>query len=125
MFEFVGDISHHFVAWQVRWQAFVPLLTRFATPVSRDQIGFFDRVCQARGRIVRFVGVAEIKTPTPEFVLYLSEVVDYVRKQSAEIISCDQLQLCVGRLETARLAVTGETDLEHIRNVERWHGHRG
>ncbi len=61
VFEFVGDISHHFVAWQVRWQAFVPLLTRFATPVSRDQLGFFDRVCQARGRIVRFVGVAEVQ----------------------------------------------------------------
>jgi len=30
----------------------------------------------------------------------------------------DQLQLCVGRLETARLAVTGETDLEHIAMIE-------
>jgi hypothetical protein len=75
--------------------------------------------------IVVFVGVAEIKTPMPEFVLYSSEVVHYVRKQSATIVSRDQLQLCVGRLETARLAVTGETDLEHIRNVERWHGHKG
>ena len=75
--------------------------------------------------IVAFVGDAEFKTPMPEFVLYSSEVVSHIRKHAWKIMSRDQLQLCVGRLETARLAVTGETDLEHIRNVEQWHGRRG
>lgn len=75
--------------------------------------------------VVAFVGDAEFKTPMPECVLQSWEVVKFVRRHAWQIMSRDQLQLCVGRLETARLAVTGETDLEHIRNVERWHGRRG
>jgi hypothetical protein len=37
-------------------------------------------------------------------------------------MSVNRMQFCVGRLETARLAITAQTDLEHIRNLERWHG---
>lgn len=74
--------------------------------------------------IVAFVGDGEFKTPMPEFVLYGREVPNYIAQQSTEVMTRDQLQLCVGRLETARLAITGETDLAHIRNVERWHGRK-
>lgn len=75
--------------------------------------------------VVVFVGAGELKTPMPQFVLYLSEVVQYIRKQSTVIMSDSQLQLCLDRLETERLEVTVETDLEHIRNVQRWHGSGG
>ncbi len=74
--------------------------------------------------IVVFVGDAELKTPMPNFVVYDREIVDYIKSQSTPIMTRDQHHFCVGRLETARLAVTGETDLEHVRNVERWHGNQ-
>jgi len=32
------------------------------------------------------------------------------------------VQFCVGRLETARLAISGKTDVEHVQSLERRHG---
>jgi hypothetical protein len=37
-------------------------------------------------------------------------------------MSLNRLQFCVGRLETARLAITRETDVEHIQNLARRFG---
>lgn len=34
-------------------------------------------------------------------------------------MSFNRMHLCVGRLEAARLAVTEETDIEHIQSVQR------
>lgn len=37
-------------------------------------------------------------------------------------MSANRLQFCVGRLETTRLAITKQTDLEHLKSLERRHG---
>jgi Nuclease-related domain len=72
--------------------------------------------------IVVFTGEAEFKTEVPIGVFSLSGFIDHVHEQTTEIMSLNRVQFCVGRLETARLAITGETDIEHVKSLERRHG---
>ena len=72
--------------------------------------------------VVVFAGDAEFKTPVPESVFHVSELIDHLRAQTAEVMSLNRMQLCVGRLEATRLAVSGETDIEHVQSLERRHG---
>jgi hypothetical protein len=72
--------------------------------------------------IVVFTGDAEFKTPMPQGVHSISGFIDYLREQTVEVMSINRVQFCVGRLETARLAISGKTDVEHIRSLERRHG---
>lgn len=74
--------------------------------------------------VVVFTGEAEFKTPVPDGVLYVSELVEYLQERTVEVMSLNRVQFCVGRLETARLAVSGQTDVEHVQNLERRHGAR-
>lgn len=74
--------------------------------------------------IVVFVGSAEFKTEVPAGVCTLSGLIEYIRNHSEEALSLNRVQFSVGRLETARLAVSGQTDLEHLQNLERRHGRR-
>jgi len=72
--------------------------------------------------VVVFTGEAEFKTPVPHGVVHVSELVDYLRAQTVEVMSLNRVQYCVGRLETARLAISGQTDVEHVQNLQRRHG---
>jgi len=74
--------------------------------------------------VVVFTGQAEFKTEVPPGVLHVSMLVDYLREHTVTAISLNRLQFCVGRLETARLAITGETDVEHVQSLARRHGSR-
>lgn len=74
--------------------------------------------------VVVFVGSAEFKTEVPAEVFSLSGLMEYIRNHSEEALSLNRVQFSVGRIETARLAVSGQTDLEHLQNLERRHGHR-
>jgi len=71
--------------------------------------------------IVVFSGGAEFKTETPEGVIEIGHLTEYLRQQTEAVMSPNQLQLCVGRLETARLAISGATDVEHARSLARRH----
>ncbi|HEB88644.1 MAG TPA: NERD domain-containing protein [Deltaproteobacteria bacterium] len=71
--------------------------------------------------VVVFTGDAEFKTEMPPGVFSLSAFVEYLREKTVEVMSINRLQFCVGRLETARLAITRETDVEHARSLERRH----
>ena len=71
--------------------------------------------------IVVFSGGAEFKTETPEGVIEISQLTEYLRQQTAVVMSPNRLQLCVGRLETARLAISGATDVEHMRSLTQRH----
>jgi hypothetical protein len=77
---------------------------------------------QAVTSIVVFTGDAEFKTEVPTGVFSVSGFLNHVRSQTAEAMSVNRVQFCVGRLETARLAVTGDTDIEHVINLQRRHG---
>ena len=72
--------------------------------------------------VVVFTGVAEFKTEIPQGVFSLSDLIEHLREQTVEVMSLNRMQFCVGRLETARLAISGKTDVEHIKSLERRHG---
>jgi hypothetical protein len=72
--------------------------------------------------IVVFTGEAEFKTEIPQGVFSLSGLIEYLREQTVEVMSPNRMQFCVGRLETARLAISGQTDVEHVESLERRHG---
>ncbi len=71
---------------------------------------------------VVFTGDAEFKTPVPEGVFELAEFIVHVKDRTTEVMSQNRMQFCVGRIETARLAVSGQTDIEHVQSLERRHG---
>lgn len=71
---------------------------------------------------VVFTGEAEFKTEIPQGVFRTPDLLAYVRDHTTEVMSLSRLQFCVGRLETARLAVSGETDIQHVQSLARRHG---
>ncbi len=71
--------------------------------------------------VVVFTGEAEFRTETPGGVFSTVKFIHYLREQTEEIMSLNRMQFCVGRLETARLAISGETDVEHVENLNRRH----
>ncbi len=72
--------------------------------------------------VVVFTGDAEFKTEVPYGVFSLSGFIKHIREQTVEVISLNRMQFCVGRLETARLAISNETDVEHVQSLQRRHG---
>jgi len=72
--------------------------------------------------VVVFTGEAEFKTEIPQGVFSLSGLIEYLREQTVEVMSVNRVQFCVGRIETARLAISGQTDVEHVQSLERRHG---
>lgn len=71
--------------------------------------------------VVVFCGDAEFKTQVPQGVIMIGQLADYLRQHTEEVMSLNRLQFCVGRLETARLAISRETDVEHVQNLARRH----
>ena len=71
---------------------------------------------------VVFTGRAEFKTDMPSGVYTLSGLIDHLRAATEEVMSLNRVHFCVGRLETARLAISGQTDLEHVKSLQRKHG---
>ena len=67
--------------------------------------------------LVVFTGDAAFKTEMPPGVLVLGELVASIRVHDEPIMSPKRLQFCVGKLETTRLAITGQTDVEHVESL--------
>jgi hypothetical protein len=72
--------------------------------------------------IVVFTGEAEFKTEVPQGVFSLRQLIDHLHEHRTEVMSVNRVQFCVGRLETARLAISKQTDVEHVRSLQRRHG---
>lgn len=72
--------------------------------------------------IVVFTGDAEFKTGVPPGVFNLPGLVNHISMQTIEVMPLHQMQFCVGRIEAARLAITNETDVEHIEHLRRKYG---
>jgi hypothetical protein len=68
-----------------------------------------------------FTGEAGFKTEVPWGVFNISEFIEYLREQTHEVMSLNRVQFCVGRLETGRLAISEETDVEHAEYLRRRH----
>jgi hypothetical protein len=71
--------------------------------------------------VVVFTGEAEFKTEVPQGVFSLSGLIDHLSEHTVEVMSLNRLQFCVGRLETARFAISGQTDVEHVQSLKRRH----
>jgi hypothetical protein len=74
--------------------------------------------------VVVFVGKAKFKTDKPAGVFSIAELIKYLQDHAEEVMSLNRVQFCVGRLETTRLAITGQTDLAHLQSLERRHGRK-
>ena len=72
--------------------------------------------------IVVFTESAQFKTNMPPGVFMLPELIEHLRCTTDEILSLNRVQFCVGRLETARLAISETTDVEHVQNLRHRHG---
>ena len=69
--------------------------------------------------VVVFCGSAEFKTDVPAGVVHIDELVDYLKRHTVELMALNRMQYAVGRLETARLAISGKTDVEHVASLRR------
>ena len=72
--------------------------------------------------IVVFTGEGEFKTALPGGVFDLPGFIEYLNEQTVEVLSLERMLLCVGRIETARLEISGQTDVEHVHSLELRHG---
>jgi len=73
---------------------------------------------------VVFVGDAEFKTDVPAGVFTLPKLIEYLRACTEEVLSLNRVQFCVGRLETARLKVSQQTDVEHVQALRHRYGQK-
>ncbi|MBE0682901.1 MAG: NERD domain-containing protein [Anaerolineales bacterium] len=72
--------------------------------------------------IVVFSGSAEFKTPIPNGVFYLEQLVSHLNSFQDEVISSNRLEFCVGRLECKRYDLTKATDIQHRAYLEKKYG---
>jgi len=63
--------------------------------------------------IVVFSGKAIFKTPVPNNVCSVKELIHTIEQHLDGALSLNRVQFCVGRLEYTRLELTRETDIEH------------
>ena len=75
--------------------------------------------------VVVFTDKAEFKTDIPEGVFSVAGLIDYLNGQTNQVMSQNRVHFCVGRLETARLVISGQTDVEHVQSLEKRHGRLG
>ena len=128
--------AKHYRGWiygsaaQRQWtQVFYKAKFRFQNPLhqNRRHVNAVERQLDflppgAVKSLGVFTGDATIKTDVPQNVVYLRDVLQYIESYKEELIPIDRMHLCVGRIETARLAITRKTDVEHIQDLERRHG---
>lgn len=72
--------------------------------------------------VVVFCGGAEFKTEMPAGVVQLDQLVAHLKQWNSERIPLNKMQYAVGRLETGRLALSGQTDVEHAESLRRRFG---
>ncbi len=72
--------------------------------------------------VVVFTGDAEFKTNIPEGVFTVAGFMAFVEGTTAEVMSVNRVQFCVGRLETTRLSINRATDVEHVEGLRRRYG---
>jgi hypothetical protein len=74
--------------------------------------------------VVVFVGDAEFKTEMPNGVFTLPKLIQHLKGCTEEVLSLNRVQFCVGRLETARLRISQQTDMQHVQALRRRYGEK-
>lgn len=63
--------------------------------------------------IVVFTGDGVFRSELPKKVVYLHQLVDYLQPFQDDVISLNQVEFCIGRLEHKRYEITKATDIQH------------
>ena len=63
--------------------------------------------------VVVFTGNGYFKTSIPKGVIYIEQLIEFIKNFQDETISVNRVEFCVGRLECKRYEVTNMTDLQH------------
>jgi hypothetical protein len=112
------------VLFKVKFKFQNPILQNFRHVCAVQDLLDFLPPGAIKSAVV-FTGEAEFKTEVPQGVFTLSGFIDFLHEQTVEMMSLNRVQFCVGRLESARLAISGKTDVEHVQSLERRHGLSG
>lgn len=88
----------------------------------RELLDFLPQV--AIKSVVVFSGDAEFKTDLPNGVFTLPMLIDYLSSCNQELLSLNRVQFSVGRIETARLELSRQTDVEHVAALQKRYGHK-
>ena len=117
-------------AKQATWtQVLYRLKFKFQNPIHqnhrhvvavRELLDFLPQ--DAIKSVVVFSGNAEFKTEKPLGVFTISEMIEYLKGCTEELLSENRVQFAVGRIETARMAISSKTDVEHVEALKRRHG---
>lgn len=93
---------------------------KFQNPIHQNykHVKAIQKLCeflepQLIHNIVVFSGQAVFKTPKPDNVCYIRELIPTIEQYSDSALSLNRIQFCVGRLEYTRLELTRKTDIEH------------
>lgn len=106
------------VIWKRKTQFQNPIHQNYKHVRAVQNILDFAPKEQIIGMVV-FTGKAVFKTQKPNNVFSLDELIKHFMNLKEEVVTENRLQFCVGRLECIRLALTRETDIEHIDNLNR------
>lgn len=119
-----GDVS------SARWtQVLFKARFRFQNPINqnrrhvravRDVLDFVET--NAIRSLVVFTGDAEFKTEIPEGVIMIGDLRHHLDRFAEEVLSLNHVHYALGRLEATRLAITDETDMEHVRSLRERYG---
>ncbi len=123
--DYSGWIFAH-ASWETWTQVLYKAKFRFQNPLRQNQ----GHVAAVRNlldflppeqiySLVAFTGKAEFKTPMPAGVFDVPGLIQHLQSRRSELMTLNRMQFCVGRLETARLALSRVTDVEHVASVKR------
>ena len=119
-------------AKQATWtQVLYRLKFKFQNPIHqnhrhvvavRELLDFLPQ--DAIKSVVVFSGNAEFKTEKPLGVFTISEMIEYLKGCNEELLSENRVQFAVGRIETARMAISSKTDVEHVEALKKRYGNK-
>jgi len=111
-------------------QVFYGRKFRFQNPIRQNflHVQTIQSLCDflppnAVKSVVVFSGKADFRIAVPEGVVMLGDLVDHIRQHTEELMTANRLQFCIGRIESQRMAVSRETDIQHVERLRRRYGH--
>lgn len=116
-----GDRYWTKVSYQAKFRFQNPIRQNYMHARAVQELLDFLPPLSIRPAVV-FTGDAEFRTTVPEGVFTLTGFLGYLESHTMEVMSINRLQFCVGRLETARLSITKETDVKHVQRLRRMYG---
>lgn len=84
------------------------------TQTLKDLLDLDDRQVFS---VISFIGEARFKTPMPANVTRGSGYIDYIRAQTAPVLTQEQVHQILDRLEQRRLAPSLQTDRQHVAHL--------